>query len=254
MIARFPFVIFLLSLAVFAAAAWLGATRFARFRAHVDQHRDEFGVIQGATLTLLGLIIGFTFSMALNRYELRINLEEEEANAIGTEYLRAELLPSQDAEQVRALLRSYIDQRVLFYEARELDERELVDAETTRLQSELWAAVRGPAAANPSPLTALVVSGMNDVINSQGYTQAAWTNRIPPAAWVLMACIALFATLLVGIGIRTRKDGFAWVLLVLPVVTATSFFLIADIESPRQGTIRVVPQNLLELARTLQSP
>lgn len=253
MIARFPFLVFLLSLAVFTAAAWIGATRFARARAHVDQHRDEFGVIQGATLTLLALIIGFTFSMALNRYELRINLEEEEANAIGTEYLRADLLPAPEAVRVRSLLKSYIDQRVLFYEARELDEREQVDAETARLQSELWAAVRGPATANPSPLTALVVSGMNDVINSQGYTQAAWTNRIPPAAWVLMASIALFATLLVGIGIRTRKDGFAWVLLVLPVVTATSFFLIADIESPRQGTIRVVPQNLLDLSRTLQS-
>ena len=254
MIARFPSLVFLLSLAVFTAAAWLGATRFARARAHVDQHRDEFGVIQGATLTLLGLIIGFTFSMALNRYESRISLEEEEANAIGTEYLRADLLPASDAERVRALLRSYIEQRVRFYEARELDEREHVDAETARLQSELWTAVRTPAAANPSPLTALAVSGMNDVINSQGYTQAAWTNRIPPAAWVLMASIALFATLLVGIGIRTRKDGFAWVLLVLPVVTATSFFLIADIESPRQGTIRVAPQNLLDLARTLQSP
>ena len=253
MIARFPILVFLLSLAAFTAAAWLGATRFARARAHVGQHRDEFGVIQGATLTLLGLIIGFTFSMALNRYESRISLEEEEANAIGTEYLRADLLPEADAAQVRELLRSYVAQRILFYEARELDEREHVDAETARLQAELWAAVRGPAAAQPSPLTALAVSGMNDVINSQGYTQAAWSNRIPPAAWVLMSSIALFSTLLVGIGIRTRNDGFAWVLLVLPVVTATSFFLIADIESPRQGTIRVVPQNLLDLARTLQS-
>lgn len=252
MIARFPFLVFIVSLAVFTAAAWLGATRFSRVRAHVDQHRDEFGVIQGATLTLLGLIIGFTFSMALNRYESRIGLEEEEANAIGTEYLRADFLPASEAEKVRSLLRAYVEQRVLFYEAREIDEREHVDADTARLQAELWAAVRAPAAAQPSPLTALTVSGMNDVINSQGYTQAAWTNRIPPAAWVLMASIALFATLLVGIGIRTRRDGFAWVLLVLPVVTATSFFLIADIDSPRQGTIRVVPQNLLDLSASIQ--
>jgi hypothetical protein len=252
MIARFPFLVFIVSLAVFTAAAWLGATRFSRVRAHVDQHRDEFGVIQGATLTLLGLIIGFTFSMALNRYESRIGLEEEEANAIGTEYLRADFLPASEAEKVRSLLRAYVEQRVLFYEAREIDEREHVDADTARLQAELWAAVRAPATAQPSPLTALTVSGMNDVLNSQGYTQAAWTNRIPPAAWVLMASIALFATLLVGIGIRTRRDGFAWVLLVLPVVTATSFFLIADIDSPRQGTIRVVPQNLLDLSASIQ--
>ena len=68
-----------------------------------------------ATLTLLALIIGFTFSMALNRYDQRKIYEEEEANAIGTEYLRAELLPAADAAKVRTLLLNYLDQRVLFY-------------------------------------------------------------------------------------------------------------------------------------------
>jgi hypothetical protein len=64
--------------------------------------REDFGVIQTATLTLLGLIIGFTFSMAVGRYEQRKNYEEAEANAIGTEYVRADLLPGADAARVRA--------------------------------------------------------------------------------------------------------------------------------------------------------
>ena len=80
---------------------------------------------------------------------------------------------------MRALLRSYLDQRVLFYETR--DDRRLrqIDAATAQLETDLWSAVRAPAVAQPTPVVALAVSGMNDVLNSQGYTQAAWWNRIP---------------------------------------------------------------------------
>src|SRR5258707_8696444 len=76
---------------------------------------EDFKIVLGATLTLLGLIIGFTFSMAVSRYDQRKNLEEEEANAIGTEYVRADFLPAANAAKVRALLKSYLYQRILFY-------------------------------------------------------------------------------------------------------------------------------------------
>jgi hypothetical protein len=76
--------------------------------------RDDFGLILAATLTLLALIIGFSFSMATARYDQRKNYEEQEANAIGTEYVRADLLSPVEAAKVRSLLGSYLDQRVLF--------------------------------------------------------------------------------------------------------------------------------------------
>jgi hypothetical protein len=88
-------------------------------------------------LTLLALIIGFTFSMALGRYDMRKNYEEEEANAIGTEFLRADVLPATDAAKVRALLLSYLDQRVLFYTTRDKQELGKINAMTSKLQSEL---------------------------------------------------------------------------------------------------------------------
>jgi hypothetical protein len=248
-----PVPVFLVSLALLSLAAWVGATGFGRLRAEVATQRDEFGVIQGATLTLLGLIIGFTFSMALSRYEQRKNYEEEEANAIGTEYLRAELLPAGDAARVRALLRDYVDQRMLFYSTRDPVELEQVNARTAALQAEMWSAVKAPALAQPTPLSALAVAGMNDVINSQGYTQAAWWNRIPFSAWLLVVSIAMCATLLVGIGTK-RSGKVPRVLLVLPLVIALALFLIADIDSPRRGIIRVVPQNLQSLAQSLQAP
>ena len=249
----YPVPVFLVSLTALSLAAWIGSTRFSRMRAEVTTMRDEFGIIQGATLTLLGLIVGFTFSMALSRYEQRKNYEEEEANAIGTEYLRAELLPAADAARVRALLRDYLDQRMLFYTTRDSTQLEQVNAATAALQAELWSAVKAPAIAQPTPLSALALAGMNDVINTQGYTQAAWWNRIPLSAWLLVVSIAMCATLLVGIG--TKHGGkVPRVLLILPLVISMALFLIADIDSPRRGIIRVVPQNLESLAQSLHAP
>ena len=252
LIFHYPLYLFLVSFVVLWFSAWVGASGFAKLKAEVANLHDDFGVIQGATLTLLGLIIGFTFSMALGRYDQRKNYEEEEANAIGTEYVRADLLPPKDGTKVRALLQSYLDQRVLFYTTRDDRELEQIGSATAHLQAELWAAVVPPALAQPTTVTALVVTGMNDVLNAQGYTQAAWLNRIPVAAWTLMSAIALCATVLVGIGARSAKDE-GRVLVVLPFVISIAFFLIADIDSPRRGVIHVSPVNLQSLARSLHA-
>src|SRR6266550_3493619 len=211
--------------------------------------REDFGVILAATLTLLGLIIGFSFSMATSRYDQRKNLGEAEANAIGTEYVRADLLPVADAVKVRTLLKNYLDRRILFYKARDEQQVRQIDARTAQLQTDLWSAVLAPATAQPNPVVALAVSGMNDVLNSQGYTQAAWWNRIPVAAWGLMAAIAICSNLLLGYGARSAKAGRI-LHLVLPLVVSISFFLIADIDSPRRGVILLNPQNLISLSES----
>jgi hypothetical protein len=100
---------------------------------------------------------------------------------------------------------------------------------------------------------ALVVAGMNDVLNSRGYTQAAWRKRIPLAAWTLMLAIAICSAALVGAGADGAKSR-SHLLVVLPLVISITFFLIADIDSPRRGVIRVIPQNLLSLAESLRAP
>jgi hypothetical protein len=183
-----------------AGSAVLGAV-VARRRLELQAaEREDFGLMFGATLTLLGLIIGFSFSMALNRYDQRKGYEEGEANAIGTEFLRADLLPGADAARVRALLLEYTKQRIAYFTSADRDPIDAINSQTSALQNDLWTVVRSHAAGNPNPLTALVVAGMNDVLNAQGYTQAAWWNRIPQAAWVPMAFIAVCATFLVGYG------------------------------------------------------
>ena len=126
--------------------------------------------------------------MAINRYDQRKNYEEAEANAIGTEYVRADLLPADAAAKIRALLTTYTDERILFYTTRDPSELQRVNVHVAQLQNQLWAAVVPAAEAQPTPVVALAVAGMNDVLNSQGYTQAAWWNRIPIAAWCSAGC------------------------------------------------------------------
>jgi hypothetical protein len=153
---------------------------------------------------------------------------------------------------VRSLLIAYLDQRIAFYEASIFDDLSKIDSQTAKLQADLWSAVQAAAVAQPTPIVALAVAGMNDVLNSQGYTQAAWWNRIPVAAWGLMVMIAVFANALVGFGARDAKRE-SKLLLILPLVVAIAFFLIADIDSPRGGMIRVHPQNLTNLASSLRA-
>jgi hypothetical protein len=245
-----PFFVLLITLITMWLSANLGAAFGERMRPLNAEKREDFGTILAATLTLLGLLIGFTFSMAISRYDQRKNYEEAEANAIGTEYVRVDVLPAADAAKAKKLLREYVDERILFYSSRNENDLAQINARTDRLQNDLWSTVRGPSEAQPNAITALVMSGMNDVLNSQGYTTAAWLNRIPFAAWLLMRAIALGANFLIGYGER-RKDPF--LLLVVPVAASLSFFLIADVDSPRHGLINVQPQNLIILSQSLNA-
>jgi hypothetical protein len=249
---RAPFVVLILSFVVLWLAAKIGAA-FRTQQPLDDGLRHDLDVVVAATLTLLGLIIGFSFSMATDRYDQRKNCEEAEANAIGTEYVRADLLPAADAARARALLVEYLDQRILFYQTVDQDALRRINDATVQLQSELWTAVKAPAnAEHATAVLGLVISGMNDVLNSQGYTQAAWWNRIPRAAWILMGLIAICANLLFGYAARHAKAGIIHVL-VLPLVLSIALFLIADIDSPRRGVIHVNPQNLISLAQSLHA-
>src|SRR5215469_10381975 len=131
---RSPFLVFPLAFFITWLSVWIGV--FLRKR-HQDMDNDlrrDFELIVASTLTLLGLIIGFSFSMAINRYYQRKNYEEAEANAIGTEYLRADMLPAADAARVCTLLRDYLDQRILFCQIRDEHNLRQIDTRTAQLE------------------------------------------------------------------------------------------------------------------------
>jgi len=252
---RYPFFILAVTFPLMWLSTKLGVL-FRRKQPEVAQDaRDDLNLIVAGTLTLLGLIIAFSFSMATSRYDQRKNYEEIEANSIATEYARAGLLPGVDAARVRMLLSDYLDQRILFYRSRDEQELRRIDECTRQLQNELWSAVETLAEkrdeSEPAPFLALVISGMNDVLNSQGHTQAAWWNRIPGGAWWLMIIVAVFSNVLVGYGVRRGEA--RGLLFVLPILLCIAFFLIADIDAPRHGVIRVHPHSLASLAQSLHA-
>jgi hypothetical protein len=188
--------------------------------------------------------------MAINRHDQREIFEEGEANAIGTEFLRADLLPPKAAAATKDLLLQYTDQRILFYSRQSPEKIEEIRNKTDQLQNDLWNEILPTVRTQHTASIALVAAGMNDVLNSQGYVQAAWWNRIPLTAWALMAAIAICANLLVGFGARNFEKNIG-LFMIFPFVIAVSFFLIADIDSPRGGVIRIEARNLVALKNNL---
>lgn len=243
----FPTLVFLFAFISLWLSTRIGAL-IAKLRPLKEGEKDYVDRMSNASLTLLALIIGFAFSMAVSRYDLRKADEEEEANAIGTEYARAGLLPPADAAKIRNLLVQYLDQRLRFYSARELQPLEDINAQTAKLQNQMWSAVQDVARSQPNPAIALALSGMNDVLNTQGYTQAAWWNRIPLGGWCLMIGIAVCSGLLTGYSTDIKRGLLSWI---LPLLLSIAFFFIADIDSPRRGVIHVAPQNLISLSHSL---
>jgi hypothetical protein len=246
----YPLVLAVSTAILLSAAAWVGARMRKTQKSDDDVDKDEYSVVLGATLTLLGLLIGFSFSMAISRYDQRKDYEEEEANAIGTEYLRADLMADPAARAtVKAELVQYLDLRIQRYNAHASQDVTDLMAKTTQVQDEMWKAVRDSALAERDPISLTVITGMNDVINRQGYTQAARWKRIPTPAWALMIGMGLFSCFLIGYG---EKKAHWSVLLIIPLVIAASFLLIADVDSPQGGIIRIAPQNLMSLADSLK--
>jgi hypothetical protein len=172
-----PGLLFVVSFAAFLFATFLGVIAQRAWRLMRTGEQNELTIVQSAALTLLGLIVGFSFSMAVSRYDQRKNLEEAEANAIGTEFARADLMPESVASGAHGSLKRYLDQRILFYSTSDPGTLKQIRTDTEKLGADLWALARSNALAQPTPVAALVASGMNDVLNSADYTTAAWLNR-----------------------------------------------------------------------------
>src|SRR6516225_2713707 len=150
-IVDFPLLVFALTLLTLWLSAQIGGFVRRKSRPLEETERPDFDVVLAATLTLLGLIIGFGFSMVVSRYDQRKNYEAEEANAIGTEYVRAGLLPAAEAARVREALKNYVDQRVLFYESHDAHQLGRVALYTSQLQTDLWSIVQTTAAKESRP-------------------------------------------------------------------------------------------------------
>jgi hypothetical protein len=214
------------------------------------------GSIQASILGLLALLLGFTFSMAMQRYDSRSMALIEEANAIGTAALRVQLLPQHLQQEANHLIGSYIDLRIA---AGKLDitkhqERERDNRMIAELQHKLWAlAVQ---ATNEDPRTYTVgafISSLNAVIDTQGKRSALLRMHVPESVMLL-----LFIVLIASGGMMGYSSGLSGKRIVLPVVLVSLLitlivFLIIDLDRPRRGLIQVNQDTLLELKTSFAS-
>jgi hypothetical protein len=229
----------------------IGRRRSVSLKNEAKEHIND---IQASVLGILALLLGFTFSLSLQRYDSRSDLVVEEANAIGTAYLRVQLLPEAMREDARQLLSNYVDLRVeestlsLVQNA----EREALMSRTSKLQSLLWTkAQKGVEADMNVYPPALFVESVNDLIDSYGKRNAALNRHVPEVVLVLLYCTFLMAGGIVGYatGVAEHRPSFASYLMVLLMVMLV--FIILDLDRPRRGLIEVSQQPLVSLQSSI---
>ena len=218
--------------------------------------RLGLGVVEGAVFSLLGLLIAFTFSGAATRFDARRQLVAEEANDIGTAWLRIDLLPPGPAAELRGLFRQYLDSRIESY--REISDRAAAETELARsvkLQGEIWsAAVTASRDSGSQPSQMLLLPALNQMIDITTTRTEALRMHPPPVIFAMLSVLSLAASLLAGYGMAGGKSR-SWLHMIgFAAVVATTVYVITDIEHPRLGLIRVngADRVLLQLRESMQ--
>lgn len=213
----------------------------ARLRRDADGLTKGAGAAEGAVFALLGLLMAFTFSGAASRFEARRFLVDTEANAIGTAYLRIDLLPAETQPPLRELFRRYTDLRVTVYHGSDLDAVKARLAEGGRLQAEIWkqavAACQLPGV--PSQTTMLMLPALNAMFDITATRVTASANHPPAVIYGLLMALSLIGAMLVGYGTSTNKDRSLLHQGMFALVTSLAIYVIVDLEYPRLGLIRV---------------
>jgi hypothetical protein len=216
----------------------LGARRLAR---EAERARAGTGAVEGAVFALLGLLLAFTFSGAASRFESRRHLIVEEANNIGTAWLRLDLLPAGAQPELRALFRQYVDSRLATYrKLPDLAEAKAELARSVQAQNEIWvrsvAACQTPEGQRATMVLLPALNQMFDIVTTR--TVTAQTH--PPAViYVMLGLLVLAGALFAGIGMAGAHTR-SWVhILGFAAIMAVAVYVILDLEYPRLGLIRI---------------
>lgn len=219
--------------------------------------RAGTSAVDGAVYALLGLLIAFTFSGAASRFDVRRNLIIEETNAIGTAYLRLDLLPVEIQPVLRDLFRRYVDSRLEVY--RKLPDLAAAQAELARsaqLQGEIWTrtVAAGRLEGAPPPATMLLLPALNQMFDITTTRTIAGQIHPPTVIFAMLFGLALASALLAGYGMAGGKARDWLHMMGFAVVMAMVVYVIIDIEYPRMGLIRVdaFDQALVELRANMK--
>jgi hypothetical protein len=215
-----------------------------------NEIRSQTNAIQAGVLGLLALLLGFTFSMSLQRYDSRSMAVISEANAIGTSILRTELLPEPFRTEEKALLQKYVDLRIEVggIDLTEKEARAKFNRESAALQHEIWEKAVAAAEIDPRPVTTgFFISSLNDTIDSQGKRNALLQMHVPEVVLFLLFAVFITSGAILGYasGLGGKRPFVATILMTLLIVMIV--FIIIDLDRPKRGLIQVSQQSILEL-------
>lgn len=214
------------------------------------------GAAEGAVFGLLGLILAFSFSGAATRFEERRHLITEEANAIGTAYLRLDLLPTNAQTELRTLFRHYLDVRSTIYQGSHGDSAASQKLETVaRLQADIWTKSQSASRSDgASPdATKLLLPALNEMIDIATTRTTATENHPPFIVYVLLARLSIIGALLVGYAMSANKGRSPLHSISFAAVISLATYVIIDLEFPRLGLIRIddADKVLVDLRKSL---
>lgn len=229
-----------------------GGYRLGQYRRSRSNKEREapVGVMVGTTLGLLAFLLAFTFGLAAARFDTKRQWLLDEANAIGTCFLRAEMLPG-GGKEVRSLLRTYVDVRLETARTGNLEGLR----RSEEIQQQLWAHAVTVAASNPDPIVAIFVQSLNEVIDLHAKRiEAALRSRIPGAIWLTLYAVSMLS--FAGMGYHSGLTGTTRSLAILGVAIAfcSVIWLIADLDRPLEGTLEVNQQTMIDLQKSMAGP
>lgn len=255
----FALVTILTALVLFAgmlAMMELGA-RAGRRRIELDSEGARSGTAapEGAVFALLGLIIAFTFSGAMQRFDTRRELLVAESNAIGTAWLRLDMLPAPAREELRQEFRAYLDTRLSAYQASDdLPAARAALARASELQAQLWAKAISSCRDEGQPAAMLVLPALNEMFDIASERTAALELHPPVLVFALLIVLALACALLAGFAMAASKLTQWTHRLAFAFVVSITVYAIFDLEYPRRGLVRVdsLDHLLVELRESMK--
>jgi hypothetical protein len=222
--------------------------------AHDEARRRHIAAIRGVILGLLSLLLGFTFSMAVERYSVRRDLVVKEANAIATTWLRAGLLPEAHRDEARRLLSDFVDVRLRAHTLAR-NPMQLIEGlrRSAEIESKLWQHAEASASEAPTAVTATFIATVNQLIDTDAERVAAARTQIPAGVWLILTAVAGIScwTSSYAAGYDGVRSFFTSALLPLTVVLV--LLLIFDLTHERQGIIGISQQPLVDLQTLFRS-
>ena len=247
-----PLLVFFVAILLLVLLSVEGGYRLGKFRRGRSDKELEapVGAMVGATLGLLAFLLAFTFGLAAARFDDRRVVLLDEANAIGTCFLRAEMLPER-GEEVRSLLRKYVDVRLEVVRTGNMEGIRWSE----EIQQQLWAHAVVLARNSSNLFVSLFVQSLNDVIDLHAKRiQIGLRSRIPGIIWLALFAITVLS--FAGMGYQAGLAGTCRSLAILAVAFAFSsvIWLIADLDRPQEGTLQVSQQAMIDLQQSMALP